>query len=286
MTDILIDPLALVFLLVLLGCVLSWFGVRGGKVAALSVGLWLMVTAALLLAAAPALVNRALGWHEARDATLECDRENDGVRGTLVVLSGGVASRARTAEDYQELYQPGFARLIGAYQWLRDAPPTPHPETESGIADADGRLIIVAGGGKRQTVPEAEVMRAFLLQLGVPDQQLVTESDSANTQGSAIAVAELLRQRGLPLRVELMTSALHMPRAARAFRTAFAAEAATGNTKAAEDAKTSVSLCTRKVDRQAVPDVPWHYLLPQTSALVKFDRLLHEWVGELYALLR
>jgi uncharacterized SAM-binding protein YcdF (DUF218 family) len=64
---------------------------------------------------------------------------------------------------------------------------------------------------------EAEVMRAALVDLGVPPSRIVLESRSATTHDEAVEVAPMLRSMNADPFV-LVTSDIHMPRALAAFR--------------------------------------------------------------------
>ena len=79
-------------------------------------------------------------------------------------------------------------------------------------------LVVLSGGSDPDlgTLSEAEAMRVFLHDLGVPDSAVVLETRSRNTHQNAVFSAELLRARGVH-KVLLVTSALHMRRAMREF---------------------------------------------------------------------
>ena len=68
-------------------------------------------------------------------------------------------------------------------------------------------------------IPESEVMRRGLLELGVPDSRIVLESESKVTRDEAIFTAQLLRDRGITSCI-LVTSDTHMRRALGTFRRA------------------------------------------------------------------
>lgn len=83
-------------------------------------------------------------------------------------------------------------------------------------------LVIASGGvppGVDEQIPEAVVMRTFLVQLGVPDSSIVTESTSRDTHDEAMLVAPMLRARGVQ-HVVIVTSDIHMLRSLGAFRAA------------------------------------------------------------------
>jgi len=76
------------------------------------------------------------------------------------------------------------------------------------------RRIIVSGGSllARNSDPattEAEAMRRFLVDLGVPSDAIVSEGKSMNTRENIRNVREMVGEA----RVALVTSAFHMPRA-------------------------------------------------------------------------
>jgi uncharacterized SAM-binding protein YcdF (DUF218 family) len=76
--------------------------------------------------------------------------------------------------------------------------------------------IIVSGGGGSGEMSEADAMRLFLTDLGVPREAIVIEGASLNTIENIRYVRKLVKDG----RVALVTSASHMPRALRLARTA------------------------------------------------------------------
>jgi uncharacterized SAM-binding protein YcdF (DUF218 family) len=79
-------------------------------------------------------------------------------------------------------------------------------------------LLVLSGGSDDDAlIPEAEAMRLLLHELGVPDAALLIEPRSRTTEQNARFSAALLRERGIG-HVLLVTSAFHMPRAAREFQ--------------------------------------------------------------------
>lgn len=80
-------------------------------------------------------------------------------------------------------------------------------------------LVVMSGGGDPalSQMSEAQAMRDFIQDLGVPVAAVVLEPDSRNTRENARFTAMLLRQRQIN-QVLLVTSALHMRRALAHFR--------------------------------------------------------------------
>jgi uncharacterized SAM-binding protein YcdF (DUF218 family) len=102
---------------------------------------------------------------------------------------------------------------------------------ESGIGDTAGRItavvalahrfpravVIVSGGGPEYEVPEAEVIGATLVRLGMSPEQIRLETVSRNTYENALFSMSLAQPN--PEQVWLLvTSAFHMPRAIGCFR--------------------------------------------------------------------
>ena len=124
--------------------------------------------------------------------------------------------------------------------------------------------IVVSGGrpdGQQALPSEAEAMGDLLVAFGVPRDALILEEESTTTRGNAVHCAKLMRERGFR-RALLVTSALHMPRAAAALH-------ATGVefTPVATDFE---------VDGVARGVSAW---FPDADALLRSTRALHEWTG-------
>ena len=104
-------------------------------------------------------------------------------------------------------------------------------------------------------------MAAFVVDLGVPREALVLEERAGNTRENAIFCADLMRARRMESAL-LVTSALHMPRAAAAMRV------------------TGLQVIPVATDFQAtgerVRSLGW---APASDALDRSTRALHEWVG-------
>lgn len=83
------------------------------------------------------------------------------------------------------------------------------------------KLPILTSGGKvlETTGTEAEISRAILLGLGVPDDKIIVEKQSLNTTQNAEYSKKLLDSHGF-YRPILVTSAFHMPRAVLQFQKA------------------------------------------------------------------
>jgi uncharacterized SAM-binding protein YcdF (DUF218 family) len=122
--------------------------------------------------------------------------------------------------------------------------------------------VLVAGGpiAGPQSPTHASMMRAALLEKGVPDHHIWTETQSTNTHENAQFSVRILREKGIR-KAALVTEAYHMPR--------------------------SVG-CMRKQGMDVVPaptgfivllSYAWKDFLPRTRAIVVVDDMIHEWVG-------
>ncbi|SCZ67211.1 YdcF family protein [Thiohalomonas denitrificans] len=125
-------------------------------------------------------------------------------------------------------------------------------------------VVVVSGGGaawRGERRSEAEAIAQFLRALGVPDRAMLLENASRTTYENAVLSAQLLEKRNIG-RVLLVTSALHMTRAAATFRSA------------------GVDLVPAPADFEVIPE-PNHLLrwLPDAEALSDSTRALKEYLG-------
>jgi uncharacterized SAM-binding protein YcdF (DUF218 family) len=128
-----------------------------------------------------------------------------------------------------------------------------------------GVPIIVSGGvvypGRGA---EAPVLRRFLIDLGVPAEQILLEERSRDTSDNARFSAEIIRQRGFTSPI-LLTSAYHMRRSLVAFTRA------------------GVTVTPLPANFQASPDKRiWSDLLPEAHSLSATNKALREYLGSLW----
>jgi uncharacterized SAM-binding protein YcdF (DUF218 family) len=173
----------------------------------------------------------------------------------LVILGGGLYSRGGLRAE-ADLPGPTYSR---AYQGIRL------------FKDSGARLLALCGGGSGQPADsEADTMKAMALQMGVPEDRILTETQSLNTRQNAAFLAELLpREAGR--RIGLVTSATHMLRSQRVFQ--------------------------RQFPDTVIVAVPVNYtydpmvwaprtFIPSVDALQESSVALHEWFGLLWYWLR
>jgi len=195
----------------------------------------------ILLFSAPALVNpRVDALEQQFPYDLSCSENTP-----IVLLGAGVHKKAQSADDVEYLHGPAHVRAAHAAKLA-----TQHTSA----------AVIVAGAGLYD-VSEASMMRQYLVQRGVAAGRIVAESASRNTRENAENIARYIEAQNWPVEIRLVTSAMHMPRAMRVFRAQ------------------GLEPCAAPVDYLALQNVPWYVLAPQTSALLKFDKYLHELIG-------
>ena len=160
----------------------------------------------------------------------------------VLILTGGFDHLPATADDFAALTSTSLRRL------------------EAGLAVAalhPRAPVIVSGGGDKGT-SEAQVAAALAVRLGLPPERLMLEPRAKTTWGNAQEVGKLLHP---PKRVQLVTSALHAPRAVLALRFH------------------GVQACRHSADSLLVPFSGLGYFAPQSSSLVKTELAMHELVG-------
>ena len=184
----------------------------------------LLLAACGLLAAAlrfrrtgGALVAIALSW----SLLWSVPAISDGLRGTLeqqhrlvpeeslprvdaIVVLGGASRYGWLDRERIDPWELRSSRLAaGARAWLSGRAP----------------VVILSGGRGAEGDSEAMRMKSAIERLGVPASALVLEEHSRNTRDNAFNTARMARTQGVR-RILLVTSAIHMPRAALLFRRA------------------------------------------------------------------
>jgi uncharacterized SAM-binding protein YcdF (DUF218 family) len=127
-------------------------------------------------------------------------------------------------------------------------------------------LIVAAGNGyiTKNNFREADFIKQHLVQLGIPAEKIYTDGLSRNTEENAVNAKRLSDSAQVGGSYLLISSALHLPRAAKVFR------------KAGIDATLyPCHFLSRGAGNNFLDD----YLLPSSVALDRWDLLIKEWVG-------
>lgn len=88
-------------------------------------------------------------------------------------------------------------RLNKAYQYWQE-----HPDV----------LVVTTGGqGRDETCPEGYAMKKYLIEKGIPEEQIISEEKSTSTEENFLFAKELLAQRGISAQdpMVLVTNAFH-----------------------------------------------------------------------------
>ena len=127
------------------------------------------------------------------------------------------------------------------------------------------KIMIVSGSGQimRPDEKEALYIKEFLLNIGIPENDLIIESESKNTHENAVFAKEILDKQYENGSYVLITSAFHMPRAKRCFD------------------KVGIKATPYSVDQQAGPRkyLLDHLFIPDVDSLRRWQMLIKEWVG-------
>ncbi len=121
-----------------------------------------------------------------------------------IVLGGGLDPAASLAAGRADL-NAGGDRLVAGLELL--------------LRGRARNLLVSAGGPDPGGPVEADWSVAWLTRLGASPDRIVVERESRNTRENAVNAARIVREKGWRSLL-LVTSAMHVPRAAAAFRKA------------------------------------------------------------------
>lgn len=128
------------------------------------------------------------------------------------------------------------------------------------------KILLTGGNGSilEDLASEAVEIRKFLLKIGVPDSDIIVESNSRTTYENAIYTKEVLDKNYPNARCLLITSAWHMPRSVATFK------------------KAGLDFDTFPVDyiSERVKLTP-NDLLPDRMGFYYWEIIIKEWVGYL-----
>jgi uncharacterized SAM-binding protein YcdF (DUF218 family) len=128
------------------------------------------------------------------------------------------------------------------------------------------KLLISGGDGKLfgEKISEAVATRQFLLDIGIKNEDILTEEKSRNTRENALFTKDLLEKQGIAnAKCLLLTSAFHMKRSKGCFdkvglnTTAFPAHFYAVRLEAGAET----------------------YLVPDKWAFIKWEAFIKEWIG-------
>lgn len=235
-----LQPYPLLFVGIAVALVLVWRR-RGENRRLLLLTVLIVILTAVNM---PVVANLALGSLEWRYPPQ--DERPDDADG-IVVLCGYVHA-SKESHGGEELGPDTLYRCLHAARLYRQGRPCP---------------VIVSGGkaGGAEGPTMAESMRDFLVAYGLPAHDILLEDRALSGYENAVETAKLMSQRGIR-RIVLVTSAVHMPRAAACF--------------CAERLMIVPSPC----DYQAEPfRLSARSFWPNPDAGRKFQMAMREWLG-------
>ncbi len=155
----------------------------------------------------------------------------------LVVLGGGAYSTGILKED-------SMKRLLTAFI----------------LHKKYGLPIVLSGGSPIGNLPEAEIMKQLLEELGVDKRKIITDVKSRNTMENALYVKEIAQKHGFE-KIVLVTSAYHMPRAVEVYK------------------KVGIEVLPYPTDFKQDKKYTLYSLLPRATVLSDSYKALREYLG-------
>ncbi len=179
----------------------------------------------------------------------------------IVIFSGGVIRGIESGgEMYDQIGPHSMMRLYRAFQ----------------VYEKTGFELIIAGGNVYDQPGKsiAAVMGNVLESWGVPSEMIRIEQKSKTTRENAVYSLDMIDDT--VKNIILVTSALHMPRSYRTFQRVME-----------ENERTNINLIPYPGDYR-VENVPLSFssFLPSSGSLDVFSAAFHEWLGNLFYLLK
>jgi uncharacterized SAM-binding protein YcdF (DUF218 family) len=238
----LLDPYRSLFLLLGIGIALLW---RRRRVPTGRLLLATIAFAALVAISTPAIAYLSLGSLEWRYPPV--DRRPDDAE-AIVVLGGGMTSPDST-RLHAEMNADSLFRCLHGVEVYRAGKACP-------VFVCGGRIV-----PGPSAPPLAWLMRDFLRDQGIEEDDIIVEDRSRTTHENAVECGKLLAERGIR-KVVLVTDAVHMFRALRSFRK--------------QGISAIPSACSH--DATEFEWTVWDFL-PSAGAVQDHRRTFHEWLG-------
>lgn len=194
----------------------------------------------------PFIVNSIMNQWEIQDYNID---KIKGVYDVGIVMGG--ASRYYNEETQRLVYGGGVDRVIEAVELYNRK---------------KIKKILLTGGSGYVFTPqfkEAVLLKKVLINLSIPDSDLIIENESRNTYENAKFTADRLKSRQFGNRYIIITSAFHMRRTMACFN------------------KQGIIADQFPVDEHSVVQsfTPDNLIVPDVNALATWDMLIHEWIG-------
>ncbi len=246
-TTALLAPLPLCLIAILLGLLLLWFTQKKKTGNALI----LIGIISLTLFSLPSISNTLLASLENQyPSQIQYSTTSEIHVGFIVVLGGGHVTDP-TIPVTSQVNTATLARVTEGTRLLKTFP---------------NSKLILSGGNVFSHYPEAETMRAIANIMGVKESTIILDRLSKDTKDQAINIKEIVKDDGFIL----ITSASHMPRAMALFK---------------NQGLTPIPAPTNHNARKFNAPGPGYYF-PNATALRNSERLIHEYLGTMWAKLR
>ncbi|MDP3245033.1 MAG: YdcF family protein [bacterium] len=135
--------------------------------------------------------------------------------------------------------------------------------------ESGAKLLILSGASEEEEEADAAVMKRIAINLGVPEEKIITEPLSRNTAEHALELKRLLPTIDVQ-QVGVVTSALHMPRTMKIFK----------------EQLTGTNITFIPVSFTYTSGLTLKKFIPSESALSSTTAAFHEWIGMLWYYLR
>ena len=134
-----------------------------------------------------------------------------GLIGYICILEGSVLKEVPSTDQYNAII------VLGA-QVKPDGSPSVQLEWRLDAASEAYRrkpvpVVVCGAQGRDEPTTEAEAMKHYLISKGVPENDILTDADSFNTNQNLMNAARLLENRSEMQKVLIVTSDYHVPRA-------------------------------------------------------------------------
>jgi uncharacterized SAM-binding protein YcdF (DUF218 family) len=129
------------------------------------------------------------------------------------------------------------------------------------------KQILISGGSGHLLYPwknEAKSIKKYLLRIGVPESDILTETDSRNTYQNAVFTKRLLDNHPEIQSALLITSAIHVKRALKCFE------------------KAGMPVDVYGTDKIVPHNRPYNFenlFIPDVITFYQWHLLIHEWMG-------
>ncbi len=192
-----------------------------------------------------AIIDELIRWWEEPMITLDKGQHYD----AGIVLCGGMVN---IDNDYDRLiFRDNTDRILQAILLY-----------QQGVV----KKVIIAGGPGSlvyKDVIEANLIKRYWLEIGLPESDIIIDSTSHNTHENAVNCVSIINKTCKQAHILLITSALHMKRATACFN---------------NEGQCVTMYSVGKIAGKRHTDIGY-YLIPETEAITRWENYIHEVLG-------